>query len=59
MKMRLAMCAAAAALAAPAAAQVPPKPLFASTAPLPLTIEAPFGGFLRNRGSEKPVDAFE
>lgn len=56
MMVRLALCAAAAALAAPAVAQVPAKPLFASTAPLALTIDAPFGGLLRNRGSEKQVD---
>lgn len=38
-------------------AQAPAKPLFASSAPLALGLDAPFGGLFGNRGSEKPTDA--
>ena len=41
--------------AVPAMAATPPKPLFASQAPLALTIEAPLDRLLRNRASDEAV----
>lgn len=41
--------------AVPAVAATPPKPLFASQAPLALTIEAPLDRLLRNRASDEAV----